>query len=133
MRRYMTLVAEMISNFSSFNISPINRGMNTIVYGLAMYASHLERYDMGNKPDGRIITLYRPHLPNNDEFWKVFEDDDTILSFLKGEAQEALKITNLKKNRYPKGLSALEDTFSPSDSSKTNRFRRKFSKVIDET
>lgn len=87
---------------------------------------------MENKLDFPIITLYKPHLPDNDESWKVFEDDDIVLAFLKDEMQDPSKIINLKQNRYPKGLAPLEDAFSPSDSSKTDKSEKKFSKTIDE-
>ena len=51
---------------------------------------------MASKPDCHVVTLYRPHLPNNDESWNLFEEDDTILAFLKYEVREPSKIINLE-------------------------------------
>ena len=87
---------------------------------------------MENKPNFPVITLYRPHLPDNDESWQVFEDNDTILAFLKDKVQDPSKSITLEKKKYLKGLAPLEDTFSPSDSSKIDKSQNKISKTIDE-
>lgn len=126
MRHYTTLASKKISDFATFSIAHINRSMNTIVDGLAMFSTRLDRYDMA------IITLYRPHFLDNDESWNIFEDYDTILGFLKDEVQEPSRVINTELNRYPKGLAHLEGTFSPSDASKIRTSENKFSKKIDQ-
>lgn len=103
--------------------------MNTITDDLALYVARLDIYDMENNPDFHVVTLYKPHLPDNNESWQVFEDDDTVLSFWKYEVQDPSKIINLEKNKYPKGFVPLEDTFSPSESSKNDKYDFFFQKL----
>ena len=81
--------------------------MNAIDDFLAMLDARPNIYDMDNKLDCFVITLYRPHFPDNDKSWHIFEDDDIILTFLKSEAQESSIVINLEQNRYPKGLPPL--------------------------
>ena len=52
--------------------------MNTIDDGLAMFTARPDIYDMANKPYCLVVTLYRPHFPDNDESWNIFEGHDTI-------------------------------------------------------
>lgn len=96
--------------------------MNTIADGLAMFTTIPDRFDMANKSDCLVVTLYRPHLLDNDGSWYIFEDDDVILAFLKDEIDKPSKVINLEYNKYPKGLTPLEDTFSSSDASKVGTF-----------
>lgn len=106
--------------------------MNIIDGDLAMFASRLDRYGMDNKLYFPIVTLYRPHFISNNESWKVFEDDDIVLYFIKDEVQETSRVINLEQNKYPKGLIPLEDTFSPNDASKVEISKNFFSKKIDD-
>ena len=106
--------------------------MNKIAHGLAMLATRRDRYDMSNKIGCHVLTLYKVHFPDNHESWHIFEDDDMILFFSKGKVQEPSRVINLDQNRYPKWRFPLEDTFSPSDASKTGTSENKFSKTIDQ-
>lgn len=131
MRQYNTLASEIISIFASFNITHISQNMNTIIDGLSMFTTRPYKFDMANKLDFPVITLYRPHLPNNDESWKFFEEDNTILAFLKDEIHEPSMVINLEHNKYPKGLAPLEDIFSSIHASKVGTYENKFSKTIE--
>lgn len=86
--------------------------MNTIVVGLASFAARIERFDMSNQIDYLAVSLYRLHLLDDEESWKVFEDDKALHDFLVNKTQQSSQITNLGQNKYPKGLVPLEDTFT---------------------
>lgn len=96
--------------------------MNSIVDVLAMFATRTNMFVRANKLNCHVVTLYRPHLPDNDEFWNIFKDDNMILSFLKDEIHEPSRDINLEQNKYPKVLTPLEDTFSSSDASIVGTF-----------
>ena len=46
----------------------MSQNMNTIANGLATFAARPNRFDMSNKPNFPIETLYRPHFPDNYEY-----------------------------------------------------------------
>jgi hypothetical protein len=58
------------------------------------------------------ITL---HIPDNVEAWKIFIDDENICAFLKNEPLDKNEIISLDDNKFPKGLTPLEGSFSTSD------------------
>jgi hypothetical protein len=62
-----------------------------------------------------FLSLYRPHLPDNVESWKVFIDDEGICAFLQNEPYKPKETISLENDKIPKGLTPLESSFSMSD------------------
>lgn len=133
MRHYIALASDAISKFKSFNIAHINWSMNTIVDCLAMYVARPRYFDLINKPDCNVVTLYKPHLPDNEESWQLFIDDQDLLEFLTNDSKESSKIINFDQNKYPKGLVPLEDVCSPGDAAKIPSSNNSLHKTIDKT
>jgi hypothetical protein len=61
------------------------------------------------------MSLYHPDFPNNVESWQVFPDDESIYAFLQNEPIKQKEIIYLEENKFPKGLTPLERSFSSSD------------------
>jgi hypothetical protein len=61
------------------------------------------------------MSLYRPHFPDNVESWQVFPDDESICAFLQNEPLKRKEIISLEDNKFTKGLTPLEISFSSSD------------------
>jgi hypothetical protein len=60
--------------------------------------------------------LYIVHIfLNNVESWQVFPDDESICAFLQNEPIKRKEIISLEDNKFPKGLTPLESSFSSSD------------------
>ncbi|MDW3502933.1 hypothetical protein NQ272_27655, partial [Escherichia coli] len=68
-------------SFSSFCISYIPRVKNQLADSLAMSASMFIP-PMPPRLTYEIQVKYRPSLPDNVKYWKVFEDDDEVNRFL---------------------------------------------------
>jgi hypothetical protein len=82
LKEYRDEVWNLIDSFLDFNISYIPRGMNQIVDSLAVSASTFNP-PMRAKLNYEIQVKYRPSLPDNVKFWKLFEDDEELVIFLK--------------------------------------------------
>jgi ribonuclease HI len=67
--------------FSIFEISYIPRDMNQLVDSLVVSASTFIP-PMPPRLNYEIQVKYRPSLPDNIKYWKVFEDDDELNRFL---------------------------------------------------
>jgi len=117
MRRYTTLACESAAKFLSFDISHVKRSLNAMDDNLAAYAAHPDRHSLVEKPDCSVISLYRPHLPDNEESWQVFDHDESLHAFLTNESTCDFEMINLEHNMYPKGVAPLESNFSLSDAS----------------
>jgi ribonuclease HI len=82
LRTYRNEVWDLIDSFFlAFNISFIPREENTMVDSLASSASHF-RIPLPPKLRYDVEVRYRPSVPDNIKYWKVFEDDLEIRKFL---------------------------------------------------
>jgi hypothetical protein len=89
---------------------------------LGFFAASITRKLFPRRPDCIFSSLYRPHLPNNEELWQVFSDDESICVFIQNEPYNLKEIISLKNNKIPKGLTPLESLFSTSDVSNNKYF-----------
>ena len=71
----------MDSFFFAFNISFIPREDNTLADSLALSASNF-RIPIPPKIKYDVEVKYRPSIPDNVKYWKVFEDDLELKIFL---------------------------------------------------
>jgi hypothetical protein len=92
--------------------------LNVIVDSLVAYAARPNRHIFQERPECSVISLYRPHIPDNEESWKVFSNDEILQDFLTNETEESIDIIDLAQNKFPKGLTPLENSFSSSDATK---------------
>jgi hypothetical protein len=67
--------------FSAFNISFIPREENVMADSLAISVRNF-RVPLPPKLGYDIEVRYRPSIPNNIKYWKVFKDDLEIKKFL---------------------------------------------------
>ena len=126
-------MCELTARFSSFDISHVKRNLNDVTDNLAVYAAHLDRHNLVERPDCSVISLYRPYLPNNEESWQVFEHDESLHAFLMNEDVHDFEMISLEHNKYPKGLSPLESNFSSADASKNSFTPENPKRKIDDT
>lgn len=96
----------------------------------------LRQYDVTMANISEVEIKVRPSIPDNVYNWQVFEDDDDLVKFLqcidKYDAQEidfnafvenvdgkdmvfGKEVVQLKTNKIPRGLVALERVFDGSD------------------
>jgi hypothetical protein len=119
--------------------SYIPRAMNQLVDSLVVSTSNFNP-PLPTKLKYDIQVKYRPSLPDNVKFWKVFEDDEELVNFLEvidefpslhidheNEIDEKVKNTRLKNkighhdiiqlpnNQIPIGLVPLENFFYQND------------------
>lgn len=132
-RRYKTLACEFVAKFLSFDISHVKRSLNAVADNLAVYAAHPDRHSLVEKPDCSVISLYHPHLPDNEESWQVFDHDESLQAFLTNEDTHDFEMINLEHNRYPKGLAPLESNFSSADALKNSFTPENHKRKVDDT
>lgn len=127
---YQSLVQSLTSRFLAFNISAIPRIQNANVNLLTKIASKLipsEDYSPDRFP---VELIFRPSIPNNITNWKVFNDDEDILSFLNSEKSYDDQIVDdnehddqlkwkIDENPIPKSVVKPEDLYDLKD-----RFKR---------
>jgi len=139
LKAYRDEVLKAIHDFTDFKISFIPRAMNELVDSLATLACAFI-LPLPHKLTYEIQVKYRPSLPDNVKFWKVFEDDVELTRFLavidefadlqidqENEHDNEIKepkfrrkitsheIVQLSTNRIPKGLVPLERLFDNND------------------
>jgi ribonuclease HI len=139
LKAYRDEVWNIIDSFLDFNISYIPRAMNQLVDSLAVSASTFNP-PMPAKLNYEIQVKYRPSLPDNVKFWKVFDDDEELVIFLEvidefsalhidheNENIEKVKnpklknkigrhdIIQLPNNQIPRGLVPLDKIFDQND------------------
>jgi hypothetical protein len=81
LKAYRDKVLNLISTFIEFNISYIPRAMNQLVDSLVVSSSTFIP-PFPPKLNYEIQVKYRPSLPDNVKFLKVFEDDVELSRFL---------------------------------------------------
>lgn len=97
-----------IENFDAFSILVIPHEQNSKVDCLAVSASLLIPHPALNRDTYTVEMIYRPNVPDNDQCWKVFDDDGKIVAFLEGrlpfydlnfEGSDNVEIKNQDKGR----------------------------------
>ena len=81
LKAYIDEVWKLKDSFMFFELSYIPRAMNHITDSLAISTSMFIP-PLPPKPSYEIQVKYRPSLPDNVKFWKVFENDDELSKFL---------------------------------------------------
>jgi hypothetical protein len=82
---------------------------------LVGFAANPSRNLLPQRPDCTFMSLYHPHFLNNVESWQVFYDDERICSFTQNEPLKKKESISLEDDKFPKGLTRLESSFSSSD------------------
>jgi len=60
-------------------------------------------------------SLYHPHIPDNVESWQFFSIDEGIFTFIQNESIKPKEIISIEDDKFPKGFTPLESSFSSSD------------------
>jgi ribonuclease HI len=115
LKRYTQVVWMLISNLLSFNITHVKRELNSMVDRLVVFAASPTRQLLPQRPDCTFQSLYRPHIPDNVESWQVFPSDEGICAFIQNEPFKPKEIISIEDEKFPKGLTPLESSFSSSD------------------
>ena len=115
MKFYTQVVWELISNLISFNITHVNREINSMADTLVVFATSPTRQILPQRIDCTFQYLYRPHILDNVDSWQVFPNDEGICSFIQNEPFKPKEIIYMENNKISKGLTPLESSFSSSD------------------
>jgi ribonuclease HI len=139
LKAYMDEVWKIGDSFSIFDISYVPKSMNHLFDSLSISTSMFIP-PMPSRFNYEIQVKYRPSLPDNIKYWKVFEDDDELSRFLQvvdefsdmhidqknQNVDESKKpklkrkmgqhdIVQLPNNYIPRGLVPLEKAFDHND------------------
>jgi hypothetical protein len=128
MKHYTQVFWLLISNLLSFNITHVKRELNSMDDMLAIFATSPSRQLLPQRHDCTFHSLYRPHIPDNVESWKVFPSDEIICSFIQNEPYNPKEIISMENNKILKGLTPLESSFSSSDVRKNETHKEEESK-----
>jgi len=120
LKHYQSLVQDLISQFSAFNISSIPRSQNSAADLLANVASKLLPSEDYSPDRFSVELLFRPSIPDNITNWRVFNHDEDILQFLTSEKSYDNQIieenehdlqmkAKTEENSIPKPVVKLED------------------------
>jgi len=82
LKHYQSLVQDLTSHFTAFNISPIPRLQNASADIFANVASNLFPQGDYNPNQLSIELFFRPSIPDNITNWRVFNNDLDIITFL---------------------------------------------------
>jgi ribonuclease HI len=81
LKLYFKRVNELMEYFISFNISFIPRDKNHKEDSLALEASLSNLDDVHSKTSFQVEIVFRPSVPDNMEYLKVFENDEQLEFF----------------------------------------------------
>jgi len=84
---------EIIHYFISFNISFVPREKNKKVESLAVTTSLFNKDDSQNQNPFHVKTIFRPLIPDNQEYWKVFENYEHIAYILVEQVVTSYRIS----------------------------------------
>jgi ribonuclease HI len=128
-KRYTQDVWMLISNLLSFSITHVKRELNSMDDKLAVFATSPTRQIFPQRPDCMFQYLYCPHIPDNMESWQVAPSDEGIFTFIQNEQFRTKEIISIEDDRFPKGLTPLEGSFSLSDVRKREIHKEEESKI----
>jgi hypothetical protein len=79
--------------------------------------------------------VYHPHIPDNLESWQVFKNGEDICAFLHNEPLKPKEVISIKHDKFLKGLTPPENSFSTSDVGKKENYveeesKRKFGNIV---
>jgi hypothetical protein len=99
LKLYFKRVNEFMEAFSSFNISFIPRDKNQKEYSLPLADSLSNLDDVQRKTYFQVERIFRPSLPNNQEYLQVFENDEELeFFFMNDDEYEDIDIIVFPRN-----------------------------------
>jgi ribonuclease HI len=118
LKSYQSEVRNLMNKFSSFNISSIPRLNNSEADLLANVASKLFPTE-GLSPNAfSVELLFRPSVPDKIMNWRVFGDDQQIISFLHMEETfQGAVIDECTHDKNLRDFTVIPDPRSPESSS----------------
>jgi ribonuclease HI len=126
-KQYHQRAKELIEKFLSFNIQAVPRAANHVANTFSLAGSCFTSDFVRSIEDIQVHILHRTALPDNVDTWQVFDTNEQICRFLQNKEEfkdlhindeleeETGNIIQLKTNKIPPGLSALESMFDSND------------------
>jgi hypothetical protein len=115
LKSYTQFVWMFISNMLSFNITYVKRELNSMVDMLVVFASSPTKQILPQRSDCMFQSLYCPHILDNVGSWQVFSSNEGICAFIQNEPFNPKETISIEDDKFPKGLTTLESSFSSSD------------------
>lgn len=140
LKAYLQRVRTLIDSFLAFNITFIHRDKNHRAYYLVVSASMFNQNDLSFSYPFKVGVLFKLAVPNNEESWQVFDNDEHIAIFFEVQGindEESHKkgnqnqnfdqqgILNINSNYVPKGLIELKSLFTGNDKVKSDSMSEK--------
>jgi hypothetical protein len=130
LKHYAKRVWDIIDSFNSFNITFVPQEKNKKTDSLAVATSLFNTDDSQNPNTFHVKTIFQPSIPDNQEYWKVFENDEHIANFLAYLESTSFDISKeIQSNQkeihdhnitvLPKNYVSLESLFTRDDQTKT--------------
>jgi ribonuclease HI len=88
LKLYFKRVNELMESFGSFNIAFILRDKNHKADSLALEYSLSNPYNILRKTSFQVERAFRPSMPDNIEYLKVFDNDEQLENFLLNNDEE---------------------------------------------
>jgi len=118
----------LISNMLSFNITRVKMELNSMADRLAVFAASPTQQRLPQRHDCMFQYLYCPRILDNVESWKIFPSDEGIFYFIQNEPFKPKEIISIEDDKFPKGLTPLESSFSSSDVGNKEKHKEEDSK-----
>jgi ribonuclease HI len=112
MGKYSQTVWALVSNLLYFNITHVNRGLNSMAEQLAIFAASPKQQLLPHMPDFTFQSLHRSYISEKEGSWKVIPNDENICVFIQNEPLKPGKIISAENNEIPEALTPLEISFS---------------------
>jgi hypothetical protein len=108
LKLYFKRVNELMESFISFNITSIPRDKNHKADSLALVASLSNPDDVQRKTYFQVERYFQPYVPDNVEYFQVFENDEQMEYFLLKDNDEE----NDNSSVVPKDCIQCESLFT---------------------
>ncbi len=109
LKHYKNWVWDKLIAFEAFSIMAILRSENTRAYSLAISASLFLPHPNFKTSEYRIEMIYHPSVPDNEDWWQVFNDDCVCALSWYAKNRQSKKYVVLK---YLKAFPNLFQLFS---------------------
>jgi ribonuclease HI len=82
MERYSQTVWELVSNLLSFNITHVNKELNSMDDRLVVFASSPNQQLLPHRPNCAFQPLHRPCFLKNEGYWEAIPNDGSIFTVI---------------------------------------------------
>jgi ribonuclease HI len=111
MGQYSQTVWALVLNLLSFNITQVNKELNSMSYQLDVFVATPNQQLLPHRPNYAFQYLLCPYIHEKEGFWEAIPNTERICDVIQNETFEPKEIISVENNKIPESLTPLESSF----------------------